>query len=89
MAAARYVLRNTLRLALESAEDEDYMHLVEIYSIGCNRLVGLLRVGLGDADRLTVYLREQIERAIQEVGKELKIAGSMGIAVEVPRFGGV
>jgi len=24
MAATRYVLRNTLRLALESAEDEDY-----------------------------------------------------------------
>jgi len=60
--------------ALECDEDEGYMHLAEIYSIGCHRLVGLMRVGLGDADRLTVFLREQMERAIREVGKEWKIA---------------
>jgi len=71
IAATRYVLRNTFALAIETEENEEYVHLVEIYSIACNRLLGLLRVGLGDGDQLAVYLREQIERALRAVSEEL------------------
>jgi hypothetical protein len=71
IAATRYVLRNTLALAMETVEDEEYMHLAEIYSIGCNRLLGLLRAGRGDGNRLKNYVHEAIVTAIREVGKEL------------------
>jgi len=47
IAATRYVLRNTFALAMETEEDEEFVHLVEIYSIACNRLLGLLRWGWG------------------------------------------
>ena len=71
IAETRVVLRNTLALAMETEENEDYMHLTEIYSLGCNRLLGLLRAGRGDGDRLKNYVHEAIVTAIQEVSKEL------------------
>jgi len=74
IAATRYVLRNTFALAMETEEDEEYVHLVEIYSIACNRLLGLLRVGLGDGDQLAVYLREQLEKAIRAMNEDLGLA---------------
>jgi hypothetical protein len=74
IAATRYVLRKTFALAMETEENEEYVHLVEIYSIACNRLLGLLRVGLGDGDLLAAYLRELIDRSIREVTEELGLA---------------
>lgn len=74
IAATRYVLRNTLKLAMETREDEEFMHVVEIYSIGCNRLLGLLRTGMGDGDRLKVYVRQAIETAMREAYEELVVA---------------
>jgi site-specific recombinase XerD len=73
IAATRLVLRNTLRLAREAeqrGETGEFVHLTEIYSTGCNRLMKLLRAGKADRGRLTAYLKEQIESAIREVNEE-------------------
>lgn len=72
IAATRLVLRNTLRLARQAGqngETGEYVHLTEIYSTGCYRLMQLLRAGKADQGRLASYLREQIDSAIDEESK--------------------
>ncbi len=72
LAKMRVVLRKTLKLAEEAGENGDVGELIkltEIYSMGCNRLVRLLR--LSPAKNLAEYLRAQIDQAISEVIKEL------------------
>ena len=70
IAATRLVLRNTLRLAGEAeqkGETGEYIHLTDIYSSGCNRLMKLLRAGAGEQGRLTAYVMGELERALEEV----------------------
>ena len=59
-----------LRLALEAEEKgraADLMHFCEIYSIGCNSLVKLIRVRRAGGGSLAERLRGIIDDAIQEV----------------------
>jgi hypothetical protein len=73
IAAMRHVLRNTFALAWQAQETREYIHLTEIYNSGCVRLVRLLRLEGADQDRLTAYLREQIDQALDQVTRELDI----------------
>jgi hypothetical protein len=70
IASTRLILRNTLDLALQAGDADEYIHLVEIYSSGCSRLVHMLQRGHAGLDRLLNYIREQIRKAIDEVAKE-------------------
>jgi hypothetical protein len=70
IAAARYMLREVLALALETQAVPGYVHLVEIYSSGCVRLVRMLKKQRGDQDRLQRCLQELIDAALQEVLRE-------------------
>ena len=66
----RWSLRRMLRLALEAEEEgraEDLMRYCEIYSLGCNRLVKLIRVRRAGRGRLRERLGEVISEAIDEV----------------------
>jgi hypothetical protein len=64
------VLRNVLALALETQDVTEYVYFVEIYGIGCVRLVRMLKKQRGDQDRLQRYLQELIDAALQEVLRE-------------------
>ncbi|MEW5872977.1 MAG: hypothetical protein AB1894_27200 [Chloroflexota bacterium] len=79
VASTRLVLRNTLALAREAEERGDtgeFVHLTEIYSQGCSRLMRLLRAGKAERGRVAVYLRELLEQAIQGVLEEMGLTGS-------------
>ncbi len=76
IAATRLVLRNTLRLAEEAeqkGETGEYIHLTDIYSSGCNRLMKLLRMGEAERGRLAAYVMEMIESELNEVRKEMTL----------------
>ena len=49
------------------------MQLTEIYSSGCKRLMRLLKAEGGSKGRLGEYIREQIQKAIIDAGKEMGI----------------
>jgi hypothetical protein len=66
VAAMRLVLRTHLRLALETEQVPDFLHLVDIYGHGCTRLLRLLRMEAVDSGKLERYLWELIDGAIQE-----------------------
>lgn len=70
IAAMRYCLRNAFRLAIETEGTEEHIGYVEIYSSGCGRLAKLLRGERGEGERLEAFLREAIDRAIEEVNEE-------------------
>jgi hypothetical protein len=73
IAATRYVLRNTLRRARQAGEKGDikeYIHLAEIYSTGCSRLMKLLKVEKEGGGRLAAQFRQQIQQVVREVGEE-------------------
>ena len=70
IAAARYMLREVLALALETQAVPGYVHLVEIYRSGCVRLVRMLKKQRSDQDRLQRCLQELIATALQEVLRE-------------------
>ncbi len=69
-ATTRLVLRNTLRLAEEAEQKGEtgrYIHLTDIYSIGCNRLMKLLRMGEAEQGRLAAYVMGELESVLEEV----------------------
>ena len=70
IAALRFVMRKTYQLALETQEIEEYVRLVSIYGIECQRLVRLLKAETANEGRLDTYLDELFERAIKQVTKE-------------------
>lgn len=74
IAATRYILRNTLQLALAASTPLELIHLIEIYSIACNRLLRLLKADQGaDSDAIiTAYIQKMIEQAAHAVLVELK-----------------
>jgi hypothetical protein len=78
-AATRYVLRKTLGLAREAwrrGERGEFIHLADIYSMGCNRLIRLLRTEGAGQEQLAAFLEEQIQRAIGEVWEEWGVVGT-------------
>jgi len=70
IAAMRYVLRRTFRLAMETRETPEYVRLVEIYGSGCTRLVRLLKMEENNNDRWESTFNEQVEQAIKEISAE-------------------
>ena len=77
IAGVRFNLRNTLFLAMQAETEEEYIHLVELYSRGCSRLVRMLRTGQGGQggqDRLFNYIQEQILLAIEATAKDWNLS---------------
>jgi hypothetical protein len=75
-AVARLALRNLLRLAREAeqkGETGEYIHLTDLYSMGCNRLMRQLRAGKAEQGRLAAYLRKMFDEALREVQEEWPI----------------
>ena len=72
IASMRLVLRTTLDLASEAKQQRqvgEYIHLVDVYSEACNRLMRLLRASQAGQGRLEAYLREFMDSALEEVTK--------------------
>jgi len=72
IASMRLVLRTTLDLASQAEQQGqvgEYIHLVDVYSQACNRLMRLLRASQAGQGRLEAYLREFLDSALQEVTK--------------------
>jgi hypothetical protein len=57
IAAARYMLRRVLALALETQPVPEYVHLVDIYGSGCVRLVKMLKREHAAGDRMANQAR--------------------------------
>jgi hypothetical protein len=72
--STRCILRNLLSLDMQAGEWADYIHLVEVYSSGCSRLVRMLRADRGGQDRLFNYIREQTMLAIATAAKEFNLS---------------
>ena len=73
IAATRFILRSTLRLAEEAKENgevQETMHLTEIYSNGCSRLMRLLRAEGANKGQLAELVQEIHNDAIRSVLKE-------------------
>jgi hypothetical protein len=73
IAAMRLVLRRTLALAVQAGQADDvgeYIHLVDIYSQGCNRLMRLLLAAPSGQGRLETVLRQCMDLALAEVQKD-------------------
>jgi hypothetical protein len=51
-------------------DDQGYRRLVETFSVGCSRLVQLLRWDGQKQDRLREYISEMINEAIESVVEE-------------------
>lgn len=73
IASIRYVLMNTFKLAMEEDDDREYCHLVEIFSVGCSRLVRLLRLDVQKYDRLQASIQEAISEALRQVNEEFRL----------------
>jgi hypothetical protein len=67
LAALRYVLRNTFRLAWDTKETRAYIRYIEIYSSGSLRLARLLKMNKASSDTLVAYLKEGERQAIEAV----------------------
>jgi hypothetical protein len=75
IAAMRFVLRRTFRLAMETRETPEYVRLVEIYGSGCTRLVRLLRMEGNNYHQMEAAFNEQINRAIKEITEDWNLQG--------------
>ena len=73
IAAVRFVLRSTFKLAMEARKVEEYVHLVEVYGTACHRLAKLLLAERGGNSRVDERLHELVDQAFEELRKELGI----------------
>jgi len=73
IAALRYVLRNAFRVAMEAEKTEEAIRLAEIYSMGCIRLVRLLKMERSENSRWEEEIKEQIMESVREANKGWKI----------------
>lgn len=71
VAAIRYWLRNSYRLAMETEDMQEYVRLVDHYSSGCVRLAGLIHAGGDESDWLVEKIREAINQGVEDAAKEL------------------
>jgi hypothetical protein len=60
--------------AEQNGETEKFVHLTDIYSMGCIRLMKMLRTEGAGQNRLYDYLQEQIQDAIRQVNGEFDAA---------------
>jgi site-specific recombinase XerC len=75
-ATLRLMLRNVYRHALLQVGRREYVHLVDLYGLGCVRLSRLLKIGGGDEKgRLDNYLHAMIDEAIRELTREWHLDG--------------
>jgi site-specific recombinase XerC len=73
VATLRLMLRNLYDHAMLKISTREYIHLVDIYGLGCMRLSKLLKIEGGDGEgRLERYLRAGIDQAIRQVNQELR-----------------
>jgi site-specific recombinase XerD len=71
VATTRLLLRNAYRRAMQTTGTPEYLHLVELYSRGCVRLVRLLKIGGCDENgRLERYIQNRFDEAIRELARE-------------------
>lgn len=70
IAAIRYVLRNTFRLAIEAQGVQEQAHLVDVYGRGCMRLVHLLKLEGTNVGRIEAQLNETVEQVLKELLQE-------------------
>lgn len=78
IARVRWSLRRVLQMGLkakERGETAELMHLCEVYSLGCNRLVRMLRADNAGRGSLVEKFREALAEVIEEV-LEMKRMGS-------------
>jgi hypothetical protein len=75
IATCRLLLRNIYRRAAQRVSADEYMRLVDLYGMGCIRLVRLIKIGGCDGDdRLKRYLRDIIDEAIRQLHQEWALA---------------
>jgi hypothetical protein len=56
---------------MQTTGTPEYLHLVELYSRGCVRLVRLLKIGGCDENgRLERYIQNRFDEAIRELARE-------------------
>lgn len=60
--------------AEQNGETEKFVHLTDINSMGCIRLMKMLRTEGAGQNRLYDYLQEQIQDAIRQVNGEFDAA---------------
>jgi len=73
IAALRLMLRNIYQHALLKSGTREYIHLINLYGLGCVRLARLLKLEAGDANqRLENYMRAAADEAIRQVHQELR-----------------
>jgi hypothetical protein len=75
IAAMRYVLRRTFKMAMETRETPEYVRLVEIYGSGCTRLVRLLRMEGDNYNQMEATFNQQINQAIKEITEDWNLQG--------------
>jgi integrase len=75
IATVRLLLRNVYSKACQGVGHGEYLHLVDLYGIGCVRLARLLKLGASDeSGALVRYLQECIDEAIRQVRRELHLS---------------
>jgi integrase len=70
VATVRLMLRNIYRRAEAGVGDEEYLRLVNLYGVGCDRLKRLLAVEGNDAERLRRYVQESFAEAIRQLWED-------------------
>jgi hypothetical protein len=74
IASNRLNLRRTLRYAQAAANVKDVIHYTDLYSIGCGRLVRLLKKDTQMGGDKAANYRAAIDQAISDVGEELGLS---------------
>ena len=70
IATIRLLLRNLYTRATAACQDDELMHLLNLYGKGCIRLAKLEKLCGGEQDALARYLQNAIDKAIREVAQE-------------------
>lgn len=70
VAATRLVLRNTFAQASQAQFAPDLIRLVDLYGLGCVRLVRLLSIEGASAGRVLAEFQEAADQVLEELLKE-------------------
>jgi integrase len=74
IATIRLLLRNAYRRVMHKIETQEYMRLVDLYSLGCVRLARMLKIGgCDEGGRLERYLQNSIDEAIRQLNREWRL----------------
>jgi hypothetical protein len=59
---------------MHKIETQEYMRLVDLYSLGCVRLARMLKIGgCDEGGRLERYLQNSIDEAIRQLNREWRL----------------